>query len=286
MSFIKAVIQENENVTIAKFNGKDIEVTGTDSDEYTPRICFLDLETTGLNKQQDQIIEIALKIVSANKKSGEIVEITNVYESFNDPGIPISDEASLVNGITNDMVAGKSIDWHNVGLLFETSDLIVAHNASFDRAFMDKSLPLSQEKLWACTMNDIDWLNRGFTSSKQELLCIWHGFYYDSHRAMNDVDALIHLITSDFYNGNKPILELMENAANPYYKISALNSPFESKDQLKARNYYWNNTKRYWWKNVDHEEIDSERKWLTENIYNGQFAGRIEELPIIEKYKD
>jgi len=34
---------------------------------------------------------------------------------------------------------------------------------------MDKSLPLSQEKLWACTMNDIDWLNRGFTSSKQEL---------------------------------------------------------------------------------------------------------------------
>jgi len=72
MSFIKSVIQENENVTIAKFNGKAIEVTGTDSDEYTPRICFLDLETTGLNKQQDQIIEIALKIVSANKNSGEI----------------------------------------------------------------------------------------------------------------------------------------------------------------------------------------------------------------------
>ena len=286
MSFIKSVIQENENVTISKFNGKNIEVTGKNSDEYNSRICFLDLETTGLNKQQDQIIEIALKIVSANKNSGEIVEITNVYESFNDPGIPISYEASLVNGITNDMVAGKTIDWDNVGLLFESSDLIVAHNASFDRAFMDKSLPLSQEKLWACSVNDIDWLNRGFTSSKQELLCIWQGFYYDSHRAMNDVDDLIHLITSDFYNGNKPILELMENAANPYYKISALNSPFESKDQLKARNYYWNNTKRYWWKNVDHEEIDPERKWLTENIYNGQFAGRIEELPIIEKYKD
>ena len=62
MSFIKSVIQENENVTISKFNGKNIEVTGKNSDEYNSRICFLDLETTGLNKQQDQIIEIALKI--------------------------------------------------------------------------------------------------------------------------------------------------------------------------------------------------------------------------------
>ena len=122
MSFIKSVIQENENVTISKFNGKNIEVTGKNSDEYNSRICFLDLETTGLNKQQDQIIEIALKIVSANKNSGEIVEITNVYESFNDPGIPISYEASLVNGITNDMVTGKTIDWDNVGLLYQSSD--------------------------------------------------------------------------------------------------------------------------------------------------------------------
>ena len=44
MSFIKSVIQENENVTISKFNGKNIEVTGKNSDEYNSRICFLDLE--------------------------------------------------------------------------------------------------------------------------------------------------------------------------------------------------------------------------------------------------
>ena len=85
MSFIKSVIKENENITIVKFDEKDIVVAGADSDQDTSKICFLDLETTGLNKQQDQIIEIALKIVSANKNSGEIVEITNVYESFNDP---------------------------------------------------------------------------------------------------------------------------------------------------------------------------------------------------------
>ena len=48
MSFIKSVIQENENVTISKFNGKNIEVTGKNSDEYNSRICFLDLEAKTL----------------------------------------------------------------------------------------------------------------------------------------------------------------------------------------------------------------------------------------------
>ena len=52
MSFIKSVIQENENVTIAKFNWKDIKVTGTDSDEYTQRICFLEKVNTDCKKNK------------------------------------------------------------------------------------------------------------------------------------------------------------------------------------------------------------------------------------------
>ena len=286
MSFIKSIIQENETVSIIKYNGDDLEPNQVQHNEEVCRICFLDVETTGKNKQEDGIIELAMKVVSIHKETGEIVEVSNAYESMNDPGIPITEEASLINGITDNMISGKCIDWETVSNIIESSDLIVSHNASFDRAFMDRVLPLSQDKIWACTINDINWMKRGFSNSKQELLCIWHGFYYDSHRAMTDVDALIHLVTHEEYSDNKPVLELIDNAYKPYYKISALHSPYETKDRLKSRNYYWNGIDKYWWKQIDLEETDSEIEWLKESVYEGPFLGRVEEITIVDKYKD
>jgi len=276
MSFIKSIKKSGSKINLYKLDQEILskQTSGTTLFSNGINICFLDLETTGLNTEEDKIIEIALKVVKIDKIDGNIISFEFEYGSFQDPGMPIEDNISKITGIDDEMVAGHEIDWNKVNEIVQASDIMVAHNAKFDRSFMDRYMPLSKDKIWACSVNDIDWLNRGFVKGSLELLSIWHGFYYDSHRAMNDVDALIHLITSDFYNGNKPILELMENSTNPYYKISALNSPFESKDLLKARNYCWNNTKRYWWKNVDHEEIESERKWLTEKIYkNGRNAG-------------
>ena len=101
------------------------------------------------------------------------------------------------------MIRNHTIDWNHVHNIINDSDIIVAHNAQFDRGFLDRYLPVSKEKLWACSHRDIDWLNRGFVKQSLELLSIWHGFYYESHRAMNDVDALIHLLTHNSYNENQ-----------------------------------------------------------------------------------
>ena len=287
MSFIKSIIQGNGEISLSKFSGEFGTEAKTDLfSGQGKNICFLDVETTGKNRQDDGIVEVAVKAVSINEQSGEILSINNQYESFNDPGIPISEEASAVNGITDEMISGKHIDWDIVKGIFSSTELVVSHNASFDRAFLDRALPESKEKLWACSINDIDWMLRGFKNVKQELLCIWHGFYYDSHRAMNDVDALIHLLTHDIYSDNKPVLELIGNSMIPYYKIFALASPFETKDILKARNYFWDSRKKYWWTKVTFSEIESEKKWLSENVYNGYFQGRVEEITIIDKYKD
>ena len=63
-------------------------------------------------------------------------------------------------------------------------------------------------------------MTRDFKAFKQELLCIWHGFYYDSHRAMMDIDALIYLLSHPSYSDNKPIVELIQNAKKPVCGIS------------------------------------------------------------------
>ena len=69
-------------------------------------------------------------------------------------------------------------------------------------------------------------------NSKQELLCIWHGFFYDSHRAMNDVNALINLLSNNLYESNPPIKEIIDNSNTSVYKILATGSDFEKKDTL------------------------------------------------------
>ena len=139
--------------------------------------------------------------------------------------------------------------------------------------------------LWACSVYDINWESRGFSNSKQELLCIWHGFFYDSHRAMNDVNALINLLTHSYYHLNPPIKELLANSKQPVYKILATGSDFEKKDALKSRRYRWDNKKRVWWKKVMPESIESEKEWLTNNVYGGYYRGNTIENQPMDKYK-
>ncbi len=57
-------------------------------------LCFFDLEATGLNVIRDRIVQIA--IVKYLKKGGEPEELVLLIN----PGIPISEEAMAVHGIT------------------------------------------------------------------------------------------------------------------------------------------------------------------------------------------
>ena len=288
MSFINTINKTKKTISLYKLDEellkKGIESSSLFSEEIN--ICFIDVETTGLKKEEDEIIEIALRLLKIDKATGSILSIEKSYESFNDSNSILDSKITLITGITKEMIKDKKIDWTIVGEIFDNSDLIVAHNARFDRGFLDRYLATSKEKIWACSHRDIDWLERGFVKNSLELLSIWHGFYYDSHRAMNDVDALIHLVIHPSYIENKPLIELIENAKKIHYKVVAVNSPFETKDILRSNYYRWNPKIRAWWKLIDEETVDDERKWLTDNVYNGYCLATIEQLAIVDKYKE
>ena len=285
MTFIKSIQTGENKIILKKLGSPSPELLITDLECIS--IAFLDTETTGVNRANDKIIELALKMVTFEKSSGMIISIDQVYESFNDPGDEISQEITMLTGISNDMVQGQSIDWEMVDTILKDADIVVAHNASFDRAFVEKHSSVSPNKIWACSINDIDWLGRGFTSSKQELLCYWHGFYFEAHRAMNDVDALIHLLTHSSYDIDRPVLELIENSQKPTYIIFATNFNYDpvKKDIVKANKYKWNPEEKIWYKNVTFDILESEKEWLTGVIYDFHFEGRVEEINPINKYK-
>lgn len=63
-------------------------------------LAFLDLETTGLSRISDRIVELAVIRVSPQ---GDVVERVRRFN----PGIPIPPEATAVHGITNEDVADE-----------------------------------------------------------------------------------------------------------------------------------------------------------------------------------
>lgn len=95
------------------------------------RFVAFDLETTGTLPGVDRIVEIgAVRIVDG--------EVDAVFSTLCDPLIPIPAGASKVNGITDDMVAGKPRIEELLPALSEFcgDDLMVAHNAAFDFGFL------------------------------------------------------------------------------------------------------------------------------------------------------
>ena len=285
MTFLNNIIDKDKKIELYKFEGDNfINLPKDYYNNDAVMVCFLDLETTGLQKDC-KIIEFAGKVTAIDKNTGELLGIVDEYESFNDPEQALDPVITRITGLTDDVIAGHSIDWEAVSRVLNQSDIIVAHNAFFDRGVMDRHLPLSKEKVWACSFNDINWAQRGFNAGGQEILCIWHGFYYESHRAMYDVDALIHLVTHNTDSIDNAVLELLVNAAMPIYRIAAIGSPFHTKDLLRLRRYRWDPENKYWWKNVSLNEIEIEKEWMSDAIYNGIFQGKVDEISVKDKYK-
>jgi DNA polymerase III epsilon subunit-like protein len=96
------------------------------------KIIFFDTETTGNEPKKDFLCQIAYK-------TGD-----EVFNELYKPLIPIPPEASAITHITNKMVADKqafkgSDGYKKIKELFEDKNsVVVAHNAKFDIAIIDK----------------------------------------------------------------------------------------------------------------------------------------------------
>ncbi len=96
-------------------------------------VCF-DLETTGLDSENDRIIEIGACIV----RDGEICE---TFNSFVDPEMELPQKITEITGITQDMLVGAPSERTAVAdfLSFCKGLPLIAHNAAFDMSFLKAS---------------------------------------------------------------------------------------------------------------------------------------------------
>jgi DNA polymerase-3 subunit epsilon len=97
---------------------------------------FLDIESTGLSHTIDKLLELGM-VKFEYTEDGRIFNLLEEFNGYQDPKIPIPEHITKLTGITNDMVKDHSIENSKVAEYLEDVDIIISHNAQFDRAIID-----------------------------------------------------------------------------------------------------------------------------------------------------
>lgn len=248
----------------------------------TTRIgIVIDVEATGLDTSSDKIIELGFIVFEYDASTGLIYRILHSYGGFEDPGEPLSELIKQITGISDEMVAGQKLDDAAINPWLEKADLIIAHNATYDRQMLERRLPVTAKANWACTFNDIDWQKEDIASLKLDYIAYKMGYFFDGHRAVNDAQATLHLLSKALPVSGTPALSaLLAHAREKSRRYFATGAPFDKKDDLKARGYRWmadvvysergKQKKGVWSKSVAEADISSEAEWLNVSVYGGK----------------
>ena len=241
---------------------------------------FLDTETTGLNSDLDKIIELAM-VPFEFDGNGRIYSILPEYNELNDPGILIPEFITQLTGITDEMVKGHSINLDKVKNLLADAEIVIAHNASFDRPFCEDLLDEFKDIHWGCSMKDINWKEEDISSLKLEYIGYKYGFFFEGHRATIDCHAGIEILSRPlFKSGELALKRLIDNAFKTKTRLWALGAPFNKKDVLRQRKYRWNTGEKEghkaWYIDLPDDEVGDEITYLKTHI----FTREIKDLPM------
>ncbi len=244
----------------------------------------LDIETTGLDYELDRPIEISVQRFLFDAV-GKITNVQRPLSWLEDPGCVLPPQISKITGIVDADIKGKSFDDEALTSALTGSDLIVAHNARFDRPFVDRRFPHLADKNWACSLTQLSWPDLGFDGRSLGYLVMQAGWFFRGHRAQNDVLALTTLLGTSVAGGRTILSHLLERSGMTTVRIDAVNAPFSAKAALRENGYRWNSTQRVWAKEVSAEDVAAETLWLDYNVYKGFGGANFRTLTPKDRFK-
>lgn len=255
----------------------------------TRRAVLVDTETTGLDHDTDEVIELALLPFDYERDTGRVISVdeAGALSAFRQPSKPIPADATKLNGITNEMVKGQAIDADLIKAIVEPAHLVIAHNAGFDRPMLEKHWPIFEDKHWACSFVDIDWKAEGIGSAKLDYLLYAQGWFHEGHRALSDALATLFLLTRPLPQSKELALaSLLASARKPLRAVRAEETAFEQRAALKGRGYRWDDGEgkrtKAWW--IMTSEPDTEIAWLRSEIYRDDREISVVNVPPTRRY--
>jgi DNA polymerase-3 subunit epsilon len=159
----------------------------------------VDCETTGFDPKQHALVELGLIafVFSRNGPgSPKILGVLDAYTGLQDPGTAaIHPMAMKVNKLQLKDLRRRRLDQQRIHGVISRAELVIAHNAGFDRPFVTRVVPSLAALPWLCSLRQIPWKELGHSSTSLGKLCAASGIEAPNHRALSDCRALLQLLS-------------------------------------------------------------------------------------------
>jgi len=220
------------------------------------KILGLDFETTGLNPLKNRVIEIGAVVWYTDSSTPQAI-----FSELIECKSPLDPEIIEITGITNEILDSDGKDPKSSFLrlweLIQSCEYVVAHNAPFDRGFLEWEL--SQLGItndfssvqWIDTLTDIPYPDR-IGSRKLTYLAADHGFVNsNAHRAIFDVMTMLNIFQK------YELSEITVRSKSPTVQVIAKVS-FEEKDKAKNLGFRWNGKDKTWSKDFKMMDLEEQ----------------------------
>ena len=238
---IKETVNEKEQDRGVKSfsNSKEESVEFSRTNPSPENILILDTETTGLDNEIDDCLEVGS--ILFNVKSRSVL----AQQSFL---LPVEkNNAEKINNIPAEITRLPQPLFEAI-IYFESlvkvSDVIVAHNAAFDMKWFGlKQLP-HIEKQWICSMDDITWPSDKQLKTRPSVkdLALAYGVpVWNAHRALTDCIYL-----AEVFKRCDGLENLLIRALEPKVLFRAQIS-YEERHLAKNAGFRWNESIKGAW---------------------------------------
>ncbi len=162
------------------------------------RIAVVDTETSGTGPE-DRILEFALVMLERRAHQTRIVW---GHSALHDEGPPSTPEAFAIHGISEKQRCGMVVPQEMMDHL-KGADLVVAHNASFDRAMLRRTATWTNDLPWRCSARQIKWRREHVSFVGLSSLLDRYKIHRNiGHRALDDALGLAKLMLLGDHTGN------------------------------------------------------------------------------------
>jgi hypothetical protein len=120
------------------------------------RVVILDIETTGL-ESSDEAVSVGALAFDVDASDGTLVREVDSYHGLRQPSVGVHPDARLAHGLSDEELAGKLFDMSVLHSIFDSADVLVAHDAQFTAWMLEPLFPGITRRQWRCTVHQMQW---------------------------------------------------------------------------------------------------------------------------------